>query len=354
MGGTWSLAVATALENCPVEARGFVSGIVQQGYTIGNLLGAVIALTVAETSRYTWRTLFFFGAGFSLLACICRALLPESRQYAIARAEAKASGLTERQLARNFVRETMAMLRSNWLRCTWCVCVCAGFCFLAHASQDMYSHYLQTTKHLDPKAANKVVIISNCGAVVGGILSGFISQYFGRRFALVVSILWTAAFIPLWILPSGFGGLASGGFFMQAGVQAAWGVIPIYLSEVAPPAFRALFMGLFYQLGNCASAGSAQIEAVAGDSMKLADGKTPDYARIQGIFVGAVLAFCLVMIIIGPEADASHFEHAKVAYQSGAGASTGRELMEAEHDRKHEETREKGELYVNHIEGNKV
>lgn len=330
MGGTWPLAVATALENCPVEARGFVSGIVQQGYTIGYLLAAVVALTVGETSRYTWRTLYFFGGGFSLLACFARALLPESEVYRLAREEAAASGLTEKQMARNFMTETKAMLRTNWLRCLWCICVCAGFCFLAHASQDMYSHYLQTTKRLTPSLANKIVIISNCGALVGGITSGSTSQYFGRRFVIVVSILWTAAFIPLWILPQSFSGLAAGGFFMQAGVQAAWGIIPIYLSETAPPAFRALFMGLFYQLGNCASAGSAQIEAVAGGHMKLKGTDIPDYAKIQGIFVGAVLAWCMICVVFGPEADASHFEHAKVAFQAGAGTTDRRDLMERE------------------------
>jgi SHS family lactate transporter-like MFS transporter len=38
-------------------------------------------------------------------------------------------------------------------------------------------------------------------------------------------LLWTAAFIPLWILPNTFGGLTAGAFFLQFGVQGAWGVI---------------------------------------------------------------------------------------------------------------------------------
>ena len=33
------------------------------------------------------------------------------------------------------------------------------------------------------------------------------------------------------------------------GVQGAWGIIPVYLGEIAPPAFRATFAGLAYQLG---------------------------------------------------------------------------------------------------------
>lgn len=139
MGGTWALAVATALENIPVEARGLVSGLVQQGYAIGNMMSAVIGMTVGQTSQYHWRTLFFFGGGFSLLSAIIRFSIPESPQFKLAREEARAAQLSSKEQARHFWQELKAMLRTNWMRCVWCVLVMAGFCFLAHSSQDMYS-----------------------------------------------------------------------------------------------------------------------------------------------------------------------------------------------------------------------
>ena len=45
------------------------------------------------------------------------------------------------------------------------------------------------------------------------------------------------------------------------GVVRAWGVVPILLSEISPPAFRSTFPGVAYQLGNMISSASAQIEA---------------------------------------------------------------------------------------------
>jgi MFS family permease len=81
----------SALENVPPQARGLLSGILQQGYAAGYLLAAVINLTVVTYSKYTWRSLYFIGAGFSLAAAILRAFLPESRQFLLAREEAKAS-----------------------------------------------------------------------------------------------------------------------------------------------------------------------------------------------------------------------------------------------------------------------
>ena len=93
------------------------------------------------------------------------------------------------------------------------------------------------------------------------------------------------AFIPLWILPSSFSGLAAGAFCIQFGVQGAWGVvssagntlvvtrftnsntlqIPIQLAEMSPPAFRATFPGVAYQLGNVCGACSSIRESVGVD-----------------------------------------------------------------------------------------
>ncbi|WVQ69355.1 uncharacterized protein L199_007572 [Kwoniella botswanensis] len=335
MGGVWGAAAATALENVPADARGLLSGMLQQGYAVGYLLAAVINLTIVQYSKYHWRSLYFFGAGFSLLAAIIRALLPESRQFIIAREEAKARGLTAKETTKNFLRELGTMFRTNWLRWIWAVCLMTFFNFFSHGSQDLYPTYLKTTKHLSAKLASKATIISNCGAVVGGTIAGYASQYTGRRFAILVCACWTAAFLPLWILPTSFGGLAAGGFFVQAGVQGAWGVVPIYLGEVSPPAFRALFAGLSYQLGNMASSGAAQIEADAGSSLKLAGTNIPDYAAITGILLGAVIAWGIICVICGPEADGSHFEQAKVAYQRGGGDADPTEMFDHDKPEQH-------------------
>ena len=55
------------------------------------------------------------------------------------------------------------------------------------------------------------------------------------------------------------------------------------------------------------SAASAQIEAIGGDHMKttiIKNGKpevVPDYAKVQGILLGAIASFVIFITIIGPE-----------------------------------------------------
>lgn len=127
-------------------------------------------------------------------------------------------------------------------------------------------------------------------------------------------VLLAGAFTPLWILPHTFAKLSAGAFCVQFGIQGAWGVIPIQLAEMSPPAFRVTFSGVAYQFGSMISAASAQIETVGGQRWKttvVKDGQTtivPDYAKVQGLFIGIVAAFVVFITVVGPERHGSSFE----------------------------------------------
>ena len=131
---------------------------------------------------------------------------------------------------------------------------------------------------------------------------------------------------------------------LTARFHRALGIVPIFLSEISPPAFRSTFPGVTYQLGNMVSSASAQIEAsqysllrwlgrfsltpprplAAGEHSRTtvqgSDGPedVPNYALVQGIFIGCVAAYLIVLALIGPEKHGSHFERAKTAFQAGA------------------------------------
>ena len=44
----------------------------------------------------------------------------------------------------------------------------------------------------------------------------------------------------------------------------------------------------------------------------------PNYALVQGVFIGVVAAYLLFFVIIGPENHGRHFERSKTAFQPGA------------------------------------
>ncbi|KAL9938515.1 hypothetical protein V8E36_002234 [Tilletia maclaganii] len=341
MGGELSFC---ALENMPAAPRGLFSGILQQGYAVGYLLAASVNITYVERTG-NWRMLFYLGAGISLFAAGVRMLLPESPLFVRAREAKKAAGEKQGTRATTFLHELKEMLRTHWARCIYGILLMTGFNFFSHASQDVYPTIVQASKGLSAFQATEATIVGNCGAIFGGFIAGYISQYLGRRLTIIMFVILAGAMIPAWILPNSFGGLAAGAFFVQTGVQGAWGVVPILLSEISPPAFRATFPGVAYQIGNMASSASAQIETTGGDNLRIPNPKyrpgnsqeetIPDYAKVSAILLGVVAVYLLIVVSLGPEYRGAEFEKAPIATEAGAGAVDGKDLvgLEGEEDR---------------------
>src|SRR5215472_13938574 len=57
MGGNWGVGASLALESVPVRWRGFASGLLQEGYAVGNGLAAIAYFTVFP--HFGWRAMFF-------------------------------------------------------------------------------------------------------------------------------------------------------------------------------------------------------------------------------------------------------------------------------------------------------
>ncbi|KAJ3007940.1 hypothetical protein HKX48_008860 [Thoreauomyces humboldtii] len=335
MGGIWGQAASLGLENAPVDARGLLSGIMQQGYAVGYLLAAVVNLQEV-IPRNDWRILFWFGASFSAFAAFVRLLLPESAYFLERRAAARADGgfVSEGEKTRIFFREMGKAIRLHWIRCIFCLVLMSAFNFYSHGSQDLYPTYIQKGKGLSAHLATVATIIGNCGAVVGGTIAGYVSQYLGRRITIIICCCFTLVFLPLWYLPTSFAGLSAGAFFVQAGVQGAWGVIPVYLSELSPVAFRSTFPGVMYQLGNMVSSASAQIETTAGDRYKTSEG-LPDYGKVSLILIGVISGVIIVCALVGREEHAAQFEKGRAAFERDSGADIIE--IEAKTDRDHQE-----------------
>jgi SHS family lactate transporter-like MFS transporter len=103
--------------------------------------------------------------------------------------------------------------------------------------------------------------------------------------------------IPLWAWSHTAVLLAVGGFAMQFMVQGAWGVIPVHLNEMSPPAVRAIFPGLAYQLGNVLSSRNSVLQAAA--AAKCFGGR---FAPVLAITVVIVAVIVVVVTSLGSEA----------------------------------------------------
>src|SRR5262244_4101788 len=79
MGGEWGVGASLAMEAAPKRLRGVLSGLLQSGYPIGNLLAALAAKTILPV--WGWRPVFWVGALPALLALYIRTKVPESKAW---------------------------------------------------------------------------------------------------------------------------------------------------------------------------------------------------------------------------------------------------------------------------------
>jgi hypothetical protein len=114
------------------------------------------------------------------------------------------------------------------------------------------------TPLMDPpaKLARPVPILY----IHGALLFGHLSEKIGRRRSIMLALLVSLLSIPAWAFGTSLLALALGSYFMQTGVQGAFGVIPAHLNELSPDAIRSLFPGFVHQLGVLISSPAVSIE----------------------------------------------------------------------------------------------
>ncbi len=280
MGGEWGVGASLAMESVPAKWRGVLSGFLQEGYAFGYLLAAVAYWTAFP--HWGWRSLFFIGGVPALLTLFIRAKVKESEAWSALKAE--------RHDWREYGRDVIA----NSRRFFYLVLLMAMMNFMSHGTQDIYPTYLQQQRGFTPRVTAVITIVSMIGAILGGLSVGLLSDRWGRRRAMVASVLLGMLLIPLWVLAPKLSWIVAGAFLMQFMVQGAWGVIPAHINELAPDRLRGFFPGFAYQVGVLIAASSAYIEARMSQHF--------GYGPAMAIFAGTALAIGAAVIALGPEA----------------------------------------------------
>lgn len=233
MGGEWGVGASLAMEAAPARWRGVLSGILQSGYSIGYLLAAMAARFLLPV--WGWRPMFWIGALPALLALYIRTKVPESEAWKQHRAASTG--------------QVLGIVAREWKRFAYLVVLMTFMMFLSHGTQDLYPDFLREVHKISAAAVANVAMLYNLGAVVGAVVFGHLSQTAGRRRGMMAALGLSLLLIPLWAFGASLAVIVAASFMMQAGVQGAWGVIPVHLNELAADSARGLMPGLAYQLG---------------------------------------------------------------------------------------------------------
>jgi len=244
MGGEWGIGASLAMESVPPRLRGILSGILQSGYSLGYILAAIVARFVLPA--WGWRPMFWLGGLPALLAFYISARVPESEAWKQHRAPSTGA--------------VLRIVATQWKSFLYLVLLMTFMMFLSHGTQDLYPDFLGTVHKLAPAMQSYMAILYNIGAIVGAIVFGQFSEKLGRRVTMIAAMSLALLVIPFWAFGTSLAVLAIGSFLMQAGVQGAWGVIPVHLSELSADETRGLVPGLAYQLGILIAAPTNSVE----------------------------------------------------------------------------------------------
>ncbi len=296
MGGEWGLGAALAMEKIPPHRRGFFSGVLQEGYSLGYLLSSLAFLLVHSVLGLSWRWLFALSAIPALISLLIRAHVRESEVWEHTREAMKATRtsirdvLLDRGVLRRFLYLVALMTLFNWM---------------SHGTQDIYPTFLKQGVRLSASTASWIVVAYNCGAIIGGMFFGSLSEQFGRRRTIVLCTLLGLPIVPIFAWSTTAGLLCIGSFLMQLMVQGAWGIIPAHLTELSPDAIRGFYPGVTYQLGNCLAAFNLPIQqAVAANH---------GYAFALTVTIVPVLLSIAILTSLGAEAKGVRFAGQRAA-----------------------------------------
>jgi SHS family lactate transporter-like MFS transporter len=283
MGGEWGVGASLALESVSPKWRGVLSGLLQEGYAMGNLLAALAFRMVyvpvhAVHPEYAWRVMFFLGGLPALLSLFIRARVKESEAWR----EHRTDWTTYRR-----------SILQHWPRFAYLVLLMAMMNFISHGTQDLYPTFLQRQRMFTPSDTASITMISMVGAVLGGLCFGYYSDRRGRRRAMVTAVVCGIVVVPLWIAAPTTASIVVGVFLMQFFVQGAWGVIPAHINELSPGHMRGFFPGFAYQLGVLCASSITYIEALLGEHFS--------YAQAMGLLAATVMTIGAIVIAMGPE-----------------------------------------------------
>jgi MFS transporter, SHS family, lactate transporter len=293
MGGYWGVGASYAMESAPRRLRGILSGLMQSGYPCGYLLVAVAMQTMVPA--FGWRSLFLVGSIVAVVIIALTVVAPESDAWKIHQ--------------RTSVKKILGSMFEYVGLFIYLVVLMAVMLSLSHGTQDLYPDFLKSIPSL---AGQRVLgmqmlfgipVIYNIGAIAGALFFGQLSEKIGRRHSIILALLLSLLSVPAWAFGHSVLTLVLGSFFMQTGVQGAFGVVPAHLNELSPDGVRSLFPGFVYQVGVLLTAPAVAIEYLLRDHF--------GYPSALTMFEVCVIVLLMVLFGFGPERLGRNFRESK-------------------------------------------
>ncbi len=241
MGGMWAAGMPLALEHWPAHLRGFGSGLLQAGYSVGFLLSSVVYQfgypLVSADRDWGWRMMLWSGVIPAMAVFAVMWTVPESPVWL--EQQRRTGGKRRMSLARLFDRDLRGVTIHTSI-------LMGAFVSMYYATTFWYPTLLAMLNQR-PLA---FLIGTNGGAVIGSVAFGSLSERWGgRRGAATLGMAISLLGVPLFVGSSSYWALLTGAWMMGFFAAGAWGIVPGYLAERFPTEARGVGTGFAYHAG---------------------------------------------------------------------------------------------------------
>lgn len=236
LGGELPVASTLVSESVPAKERGRAVVLLESFWALGWIAAAVIAYFVIP--EYGWRTAFAIGALPALYALYLRRAIDDSPRFAEIRRQPVPLSQRFASVWSKEYRRSTVMLWILWFTVVF-----------SYYGMFLWLPSVMVIKGFSLVRSFQYVLIMTLAQLPGYFTAAYFIEKFGRKFVLVVYLVFTAA-SAAW-----FGNADTEGMLLAAGIclsffnLGAWGGMYAYTPELYPTSVRSTGAGLATSFG---------------------------------------------------------------------------------------------------------
>lgn len=236
LGGELPVASTLVSESMPAQERGRAVVLLESFWAVGWIASALIAFFIIPD--YGWRIAFGIGAVPALYALYLRRAIDDSPKFAEIK---KAPVSLKKRIATVWSPEYRRSTIMLWI--LWFTVV------FSYYGMFLWLPTVMVLKGFSLVKSFEYVLIMTLAQLPGYFTAAYFIEKFGRKFVLVIYMLFTA------VSAAWFGNATTEGMLMAAGIclsffnLGAWGGMYAYTPELYPTAIRSTGAGLATSFG---------------------------------------------------------------------------------------------------------
>lgn len=281
LGGELPVASTLVSESMPAKERGRAVVLLESFWAIGWIAAALIAFFIIPD--YGWRIAFGIGAVPALYALYLRRAIDDSPKFA----EIKKKPVSlKKRIATVWSPEYRRSTIMLWI--LWFTVV------FSYYGMFLWLPTVMVLKGFSLVKSFEYVLIMTLAQLPGYFTAAYFIEKFGRKFVLVIYMLFTA------ISAAWFGNASTEGMLMAAGIclsffnLGAWGGMYAYTPELYPTSIRSTGSGLATSFGRIGG-------IIAPLLVGVLVGKSMAIGSIFMLFFATIIVGALAVLFLGKE-----------------------------------------------------